>query len=113
MNWLKKLPGHRRAASGLEWQIWRRLPGLLLLGTVLPALWAGLMHVLAPEVPTPAEARELTRLVYITIGIVVFHWSVVLTAAIGCLIVMVMKGPAYVADAYAVDAETDPRVPGG
>ena len=34
------------------------------------------------------------------IGLVVLHWTVVLTVAIGAFIVMVMKGPAYVADAY-------------
>ena len=31
---------------------------------------------------------------------VVLHWSLMLTLAIGCVIVMLMKGPAYVADAY-------------
>ena len=38
------------------------------------------------------------------VGLVILHWSLVLTLAIGCVIVMVMKGPAYVADAYAMDA---------
>ena len=43
--------------------------------------------------------------IYVT-GVVVFHWTVVFTAAIGAFIVYVMKGPAYVADAYAlVDAD--------
>ena len=37
----------------------------------------------------------------------VLHWTVVLTVAIGAFIVLVMKGPAYVADAYPMDeAET-------
>jgi hypothetical protein len=31
------------------------------------------------------------------------HWTLVLTLAIGCVIVMLMKGPAYVADAYPIE----------
>ena len=34
------------------------------------------------------------------LGVVILHWTLVLTLAIGCAIVMLMKGPAYVADAY-------------
>jgi hypothetical protein len=36
----------------------------------------------------------------VMVGLVVLHWTLVLTVAIGCVIVMLMKGPAYVADAY-------------
>ena len=37
------------------------------------------------------------------VGLVVLHWTLVLTLSIGCVIVMLMKGPAYVADAYPLD----------
>jgi hypothetical protein len=38
--------------------------------------------------------------------LIFLHWNTVLTLAIGAFIVMVMKGPAYVADAYPlVEAE--------
>jgi hypothetical protein len=30
--------------------------------------------------------------------VVVFHWTAVFTIAIGCVVVMLMKGPGYVAD---------------
>jgi hypothetical protein len=40
---------------------------------------------------------------------VLFHWSLVVTAAIGCAIVMVMKGPAYAADSYTVSHSDRPR----
>ena len=48
---------------------------------------------------------------YVMLGLVMLHWTLVLTLAIGCVIVMLMKGPAYVADAYPMeepvhDAET-------
>ena len=46
------------------------------------------------------QERDLLLLTYRLIGLVVLHWTLVLTLAIGCAIVIVMKGPAYVADAY-------------
>ena len=47
--------------------------------------------------------------------VVVLHWSLVLTLALACFIVRVMKVPAYVADANALpdrpdDAFDDPPV---
>ena len=45
------------------------------------------------------QERDLLLLTYRLIGLVVLHWTLVLTLAIGCAIVIVMKGPAYVADA--------------
>jgi hypothetical protein len=42
----------------------------------------------------------------LVVALIFVHWSIVLTVAIGAFIVMVMKGPAYVADAYPLeDAE--------
>jgi hypothetical protein len=40
---------------------------------------------------------------YVMLGLVMLHWTLVLTLAIGCVIVMLMKGPAYVADAYPME----------
>ena len=40
-------------------------------------------------------------------GVVALHWMLVLTLAIGCFIVRVMKGPASVADAYPLPELTD------
>jgi hypothetical protein len=40
-------------------------------------------------------------------GVVVLHWTLVLTLALGCFIVRVMKGPAYVADAYPLPQRAD------
>ena len=42
-------------------------------------------------------------------GVIIFHWSMVLTIGIGCVIVMVMKGPGYVADGYWVSHSDQPR----
>ena len=109
MNWLKKLPQTRRANSGLEWLLWRKLLLIALLGTLLPLLVLGLVHLLADPQASAADIRWLQMVDYVVGGVVVFHWSMVLTVAIGCIIVMVMKGPGYVADGYRVSHSDQPR----
>lgn len=109
MNWLKKLSPTRREASGLEWTLWRKLPLIFLAGTALPLLVLGLVHLLADPQASAQQARWLQMADYVVGGVVVFHWSMVLTVGIGCVIVMVMKGPGYVADGYMVSHSDKPR----
>ena len=109
MNWLKKLPQSPRSESGLEWRLWRKLPLIALAGTVLPLLALGLVHLLADPNGSAADARWLQMVDYMVGGLVVFHWSMVATVAIGCVIVMVMKGPGYVADGLRVSHSDQPR----
>ena len=110
MNWLKKLTSTQRAASGLEYTLWRKLPLIAAVGTALPLSGLALVHLLADSEPSAAESRWLQMIDYVVGGVVIFHWSMVLTVAIGCVIVMVMKGPGYVADGYRVSHSDQPRV---
>ena len=100
MAWLNRLPGFTRSAPGLEWSIWKRLPAILLWGTAVPLAVGAAAWFAAPGLPTSAEDRSLLLMTYRIIGLVVLHWTLVLTLAIGCAIVIVMKGPAFVADPY-------------
>jgi hypothetical protein len=101
MTWLGKLPGFQRSPHGLEWALWKRLPAVLAWGTALPMAAAALLWWWAPRQPAPAAAdADRLLLTYQLAGLVVLHWTLVLTLAIGCVIVMLMKGPAYVADPY-------------
>lgn len=109
MNWLQKLPHTRRSASGLEWTLWRKLPLIALLGTVLPLLGLGLVHLLVDPGVSAAQARWLQMADYVALGVLIFHWTMVVTVGIGCIIVMVMKGPGYVADGYNVSHSDRPR----
>ncbi len=111
MNWLQKLPGFTRSAPGLEWALWKKLPWIALAGTALPLALVGLAWLAAPQALTPAHERQLTQWLYMAIGVVVLHWTLVLTAAIGCVIVMLMKGPAYVADGLEVPHTDRPGSP--
>ena len=106
MQLFNRLPGFIRTPPGRERDILRLLPGLLLLGTLvlaLPSLAARIFIVAGNE--SEIATQVMTVDIY-GISLVVLHWTVVLTVAIGAFIVMVMKGPAYVADPYPlVDSE--------
>lgn len=100
MTWLRKLPNSRRHPPGLEWRLLRRMPLILVIGTLLPAL-AAVMARAWPIGGSPQEIAATHRMVDIyAIGTVSLHWTLVLTVTIACVIVWLMKGPAYVADAY-------------
>ena len=108
----KKLPGFQKTPAGLERQILRRLPHVLWIGTLLAGIGAGLMRVL-PWSGTEAEvATRITTVDIYLISLVILHWTVVFTVAIGASIVMVMKGPAYVADAYPLHDADSPAPEG-
>ncbi|MCJ7799871.1 MAG: hypothetical protein MUP33_08985 [Polaromonas sp.] len=109
MNWLKRISPTRREASGLEWTLWRKLPLIFLAGTALPLMALGVLHLLADPQASAQEARWLQLADYVVGGVVVFHWTMVLTLGIGCVIVIVMKGPGYVADGYLVSHSDKPR----
>jgi hypothetical protein len=102
MNLFNKLPGFVRSAPGWEQKIWRQLPVILVWGTLMPLGLAGLNRALAPAV---SDSGALLLWDYTMFGVVVLHWTLVLTLALGCFIVRVMKGPAYVADAYPLPSE--------
>jgi hypothetical protein len=97
MSWLNKLPNSIRSASGLEWSLWRKLPLIFLVGTALPLAAAVALHLTSAPDDT-AGLRWLQTMDYVVAGVVIFHWTAVFTIAIGCVVVMLMKGPGYVAD---------------
>jgi hypothetical protein len=109
MNWLNKLSGFKRAPHGLEWRLLRMMPKMCFVSTVLPALAA----LLARFFMTGSTEAELVRRIqvfdYLMIGLVLFVWTMILTLAIGCAIVWLMKGPAYVADGYALPHSDRPK----
>lgn len=108
MTALRKLPGFRRAPVGLEWTVLRLLPVIALAGTVLPLVGA----LVAPTflAGDPASAKLTTTVQIVLTGVLVLHWTVVFTVALLCMIVLIAKGPAYVADAYPlIDSDRPAR----
>lgn len=109
MNWLHKLPGHQRTPAGLEVRLLRLMPTVWLAGTLLPALMAFAARYLLTGGSAAELARNIQMFDYAMIGLVILIWTLVLTATIGCIIVWLMKGPAYVADGYEVSHSDKPR----
>ena len=56
-----------------------------------------------------ALARNIQLFDYMLIGLVIFIWTAALTVTIGCIIVWLMKGPAYVADGFEVSHSDQPK----
>lgn len=111
MNWFNKLPGSRRFPAGLEWRLLRRMPQILAIGTLIPFL-ASLLARAWPVAGSELEIAATLALVDIySISAVILHWTLALTLSIGCFIVMLMKGPAYVADAYPLTDSEHPSSP--
>ena len=108
MKLLQRLPGSRREPPGLEWKIFRMLPPILIAGTVLPLLYA-LFVRLAPGSGSAEEiARHIQLTDFLVFGTLLLHWALTLTGAIYCVIVILMKGPAYVADRYDLPDKDSP-----
>jgi hypothetical protein len=86
------------------------MPRVLLLGTLLPLLLSGLARLFY----TQGTAAEIERRVQLfdfgMIGLVVLIWTAVFTVSFGCVVVWLMKGPAYVADGYDVSHSDKPKV---
>lgn len=109
INAFHKLPGYVKTVPGLERVVLRRLPATCVLGTLLLCV-PSLLARLVPWDGNEAEiAIRITTIDIYAISVVVLHWTVVLTAAIAAFIVMVMKGPAYVADAYPLVDSDEPQ----
>ena len=109
MNWLRKLPGFQQTPYGFEWRILRMIPTLCIAGTLLPALMSVVVRFLITGGSTTELTRRIQMFDFLMIGLVVFIWTLVLTLTIGCVIVWLMKGPAYVADGYEVSHSDAPK----
>lgn len=107
MTFLKKLPGFVKSPPGLERQVLRRMPRILLGGGIvvcLPSLVARLVAWTDAEAAIAGYIKELDMF---AMGMFLLHCNVVITVTIYAFIIMVMKGPAYVADAYPLpDADS-------
>lgn len=110
MSWLNKLPGFQRTPYGFELRLLRWLPRILFAGTLLPAGVAGVARLLYTRGSPDDIEHQLLTFDFAMVGVVVFVWTAVFTLAIGCVIVWLMKGPAYVADGYEVSHSDKPKV---
>ena len=107
MKLFRRLHG-RRTPHGLEVQILRRLPRIAIVGSLLPLALAVLVRVLPPE-PGLDQAKHIRTVDIFAISAEVTFLTALFTIAIGCVVVHIMKGPAYGADSYPVEHADRPR----
>jgi hypothetical protein len=77
----------------------RKLPKITLVGLMMPVALAILVRWMPPE-PGVNFAKHVKSVDIFAIATAITFFTAVFTVAIGCVIVYIMKGPAYVADAY-------------
>lgn len=99
MNWFHKLPGAHRSPYGLECRILRQIPRLLMAAVALPAMLSLLARLWAGE-PGEAQAGQLQVFDFLMLGLAGTALWLIAALCLVCVIIWVMKGPAYVADAY-------------
>ena len=111
MGLFNKLPGFTRSPPGLERSILRELPRALAAGTLIPLMCL----LIAWYFPSPDVGQSVEKYVMdvaiTVVAVVLTVWTAVFTMAIGCFIVIVMKGPAYVADPYPLPDADSPHQP--
>ena len=109
MKLLNPLPKSPIEPAGTERRVLRALPAMLALGTLLPAFYVLALYLLAL-----GGADELLRRVemarYVATGVILLNLMVVMHTALLATIVALMKGDAYVADAYLLPDSAKPRV---
>ena len=110
MNLFNRLSGFSRTPAGFERDVLRALPALLWSGTLLICLPSLAIYCWTWLADHAIAFQSLTMLHIYSVSAVILHWTVLFTVAIAAFIVMVMKGPAYVADAYPLnDSDAPPR----
>lgn len=100
MEYFNKLPGFIQTPSGVEWVLLKKIPRIFIVSGLLPCVIM-LKLYLTNDTLNP----EQLKIIYQCLGVLFSVWFFVGTAAIGCIIVIIMKGPAYVADPYELPLE--------
>lgn len=100
MRYLNKLPGFIKTPAGLEWVLFKKLPLIFSIGTA--ALCIPMLTLYLSNDPL---SREQQQVIYQLLGLLFSTWFFVGAIAIGCIVVTIMKGPAYVADPYELPIE--------
>lgn len=102
-NLLNILPGFYTSPPGVERDILRKIPIFLVLGSfgiLCPSL---ILRLLSFYRDFEVSIQSVKMLDILEIGILIVYWLTIFTVSIGAILVSIMKGPAYVADAYQME----------
>lgn len=106
---LRTLDGFQVSPPGLERVILRRIPEFFCLGSGAIAAPSILIRVLPHAGPLKQWQEAIAMMDIVVISCLVFYVTMLFTLGLGALIVKLMKGPAYVADAYPLSDSDRPQ----
>lgn len=100
MGYFNKLPGFTQTPSGFEWVLLKKIPLIFIVTGIAPCFTMLKLYLMNDTL-----SAEQFKVIYLCLGILFSLWFLVGALAIGCIVVMIMKGPAYVADPYELPTE--------
>ena len=100
MEYFNKLSGFIQSPSGFEWVLLKKIPHILLLTSLPPCAVMFNLYFFNDTINA-----EQFKTIYQCLGILFSLWFFIGTVTIGCIVVIIMKGPAYVADPYELPQE--------
>ncbi len=103
-----KLHG-RKTPPGLEQKILRKMPLMFVAATVVTVSLSVIARLLPAEETSYEAAKQVATVDIFVMATIATIWTALITITIGCVIVHIMKGPAYVADAYPLDSADKPK----
>lgn len=106
MGYFNKLPGFTQSPSGFEWVLLKKIPLIFFISVLVPCAIMLKLYMMNDTL----NAEQL-KIVYLCLGVLFNIWFFEGTVAIGCVIVILMKGPAYVADPYELPNENNDLEP--
>ena len=101
MPLLRKV-SERVAPPGLEWRLLKLMPRAMLVGTAIPALMSLAARLLIRDGHPADIAKQVMFVDIFSIAFLITCWTAIFTVSIGCVVVWIMKGPAYEADSYPI-----------
>jgi hypothetical protein len=100
MDYFNKLTGFVQSPSGFEWILLKKIPLILFMSSAAPSFIMLKLYLMNDAL----NATQL-KIIFQCVGVIFSIWFFIGTVAIGCVVVIVMKGPAYVADPYELPIE--------
>ena len=100
MEYFNKLSGFVQSPSGLEWILLKKIPSIFFMSSLAPSAIMLKLYWINDTL----NADQL-KIIYQCIGVIFSIWFFIGALAIGCVVVIMMKGPAYVADPYELPIE--------
>lgn len=107
-----RLPDSIQCQPGLERYILRRIPWALPLGAAAILTPSAVLRISGWDMHPQELNAVISKVDMLALGVLLLYWNLMVAITWGAIIVMVMKGPTYVADSYPlIDADSPSETP--